>query len=147
MEKRTITNILYIAFDGKQFNTETECVRYEYEKKLDDFLNSKNTWYFEDLEGCPYPTDEGFDTEDWCYYYVKILNEAGLKEFYDFIKFLPTNIDSYYYSDPKIGQIICIMEPTFDHAETIITSLDNITNDIKYFYEKLGFKMAVEEMK
>lgn len=152
MEKRTITNILYVAFDGKQFDNERECLFYEYKHKLYDFLNSKNIKCFEDLEGEPFPADNSYDTENWNFYYFKILNENGLKEFHEFVKFLPTELDSCQCPTPKVGQIICILEPYYDQDFetdyiTKIISLGTITDDIKYFYTNLGLKMTVEETK
>ena len=147
MEKRTITNVLYVAFDGKQFKDEHECLLYEYRHKLNDFLNSKNTRHFEDLDDYPYPTDENYNRENWNYYYIKILNKKGLEELHEFIKFLPTGINPYHYSTPQIGQIICIMESTFNNCETTIISLDKITNEIQDFYKNFGFNVTVEETK
>ena len=96
---------IYIANDGKKFETQDECERYERALARMALKESNNVIPAIDaVEMCPYGYGEDY-YDFYTYYWYFIKNEQGLKEFI-------AMIDSSLYDDEEqhkwIGQWICI---------------------------------------
>ena len=113
----TYVNI-YIANDGKKFETQDECERYERALARIALKKSDNvTLAIDALDMRPYGRGDNY-CNFYTYYWYFIKNEQGLKEFV-------AMIDSSVYDDEEqhkwIGQWICIER-------------DNQSGDILYIY-------------
>ena len=86
---------IYIADDGKKFNTKTDCEFYEFMNYLETlYFNSQNIEFFDDIEDNPWPGR--YDIEEledfYChggnhaFLYVKAINKKGIDELNNLIK-------------------------------------------------------------
>lgn len=95
---------------------------------------SKNVKYYPERKDWAYPSMEDIYTEDYEFYYFKILNEEGLKEIEQFINshYLECSVTSYY--DIKINDVICFMIPYDNLSPFYIRSIEKEYEKIKKFF-------------
>lgn len=109
---------------------------YEQSKKYFCYLKneSKNVKYYPERKDWAYPSMEDIYTEDYEFYYFKILNEKGLKEIEQFINshYLECGATSYY--DIKINDVICFMIPYDDLFPFYVKSMREEYEEIKKFF-------------
>lgn len=134
-ETRTMTVNVYIANDGTEFMTISDCR--EYESRLQNDKREKiDHKRIEELDGCiPYMEYANPDSHDYFWYNIeteeelKILNEA------------------YYFladCDAKLPEIICVETPVYEDydGDCYWSTLSNMIEDLNIFFKNVGYKIV-----
>lgn len=146
MTTKTITEekvkTIYVASDGKEFDSELRCKRYEREINLSQLGNDilhltiMREWY-----GDLYPLSYNTNFDDaYCNWYK--LNNA---DDFDMIARYYSMFDSFF-GNPRFDKptsypcIVCVAESREDkYRWAFATTLDNIIQDTKQFFKKFGY--------
>lgn len=132
---------IYVAEDGKEFNSAEECKRYEEEQEFERGLERIDKYRIEEMDGQIPLDDDARYSFSFYYRWYRVRNEKELKEIQDVYKedMPPIN---------KFPTAIC-MEMTdriYQYADIYCTPLDHVKFITEEFFEKLGIKVSFEEV-
>lgn len=147
MEIRTRTKRIetqyYVAFDGKEFEHEEDCV--EYEKKNNDVYKTMErrieSMMINEADGYM-PCDGKEHNENYCYSWFRAETEQDLEAINDYYQ-----LDSYNRFDSTL-ELPCIVGVEYDEAyrcEGIYSfTMADCERHVKHLFEKLGKKIIIE---
>lgn len=126
MKKEEVTKIMYVAFDGTNFESETECLKYE---RNHEILFKNIHLYTEDFEECDYLSFENFEHYflDSDYIFIKIDDKKSLQ----FLKSLIAELECNFYETNFNQAGIYIYNRDFDNWTNIENILSEYIKKIK----------------
>lgn len=126
---------VYVADDGKEFSTQTECIEYEKELKRAVVLNELNKYRIKEMDDClPIDTD-GYPCDSSEYKWYKINN----KEEFELLK----EIYGEWLTEPEFyPEVICVEDIYGDYYHYYMS---NMLETTKEFWGKLGYDVMFEK--
>lgn len=139
-EEHVIVNerTVYIADDGKEFNSEEECILHEtgYEK---DYLESKfEAMKIKEFDGiAPLNVDSDWPERDFWWFNLKNKDDYDLIVNY----YKTTRLEVDWMREPSTyPALVCMME-SYDYVDTMY--FDSIIKKTKLFFEHLGYTINI----
>ena len=164
MEKRTITNVLYVASDGTEFESEFKYRDYEnrllIKSELEKIKKDENIIYHKNLKDLVPPllssskTDYIHDYfEDERYYYFTPLNNQGAKALYDFFENTKKTFSIGLLEDDLCGDYIpanninkpIIIIIDFEHGYVACQTITGMIWDLNFYFFKLGYTIDLKK--
>ena len=150
---QTVEKIIYIAFDGAEFDKEKDCKMYEFQSVLRNLQDiSENITWYKELKDEPYPGRFTRDEyEDYCYrslgrcfYYMSPLNMDGVEELNNLLELYPRKIIDIRLTKESIGKVYCLeFQDEGSYSKGYYDMEKMLLADAKEFYEEIGHKVVV----
>lgn len=152
----------YIASDGRRFDWEYSCKRYQNELNTESALKkvkeSKNIIYYEHLKNLfpPFFPDSNLDIDDYdsirhCDHFA-IINKNGIKEFNAFLETITESNNMYLNTDyicqelteKHINKIIAVY---FDEESKLIEAIDidSFKKELQVYFNNFTNKVNLKE--
>lgn len=125
-----VTKITYVAYDGKQFDSQSACIKYEGEHMLDELKCSANV-IVSSLAGGHMPFDGLYhDDESYSFVWCKPLNAEGSMEIERTF-----GLDECELSD-MVGKWLCIEYSAYDaYVQTLDSCIEYAKSICDYLRE------------
>lgn len=137
-----ITDVTYIAYDGKEFTNEEDCKAYERGEERKDFIAKSEKLMIEELnDTIPLVLDETVEYHNYRWYKLKDKND------YDILTKIYS--DNYFNEPTSYPAIMCV--EVYDYYTDLHDgtacgwTLDDCKADTIKFWKRHGYKVTIEK--
>ena len=132
-----VQKTVYMACDGREFNTPAECLTHESELAKRGLKETLDQYEFKDLR-CISPLDivDQYKDDNHTYTWYLLPNPDAYMVWHEYFG-LRMDIEAY-------PMLVCVEENSYDDCWHI--GLPELIDHASYFFEKAGYKMTLTKM-
>ena len=140
-----VENKKYIADDGKVFDDKSMCVAYEYDLKINKSRAALWKYAYKDPRKSPneniVPVQWGDDYFGNEVFWAVVNNEDECRDFFEnFVRAFEFDTPNKNCSEPSLYPAYIWYSPSVERVGT----LEEVGNDIKAFYDAIGFNAEIK---